>query len=65
MFKIKLRLTWFMFLLMSWIILIINGTRSKKIHLGFLSELKELFKKNSKYIEDGDYRIVRKRKKKR
>ena len=54
------RLTWFLFLLIGWIILIINGCRSKKTHLSFLQELKELCKKHSKYSEDGDYILIHK-----
>ena len=55
------RITWFLFLLVSWIILIIHGCRSKKIHLNFIGELKELCKKHSKYIEDSDYVLIHKK----
>jgi hypothetical protein len=54
------RLTWFLFLLVGWIILVINGCRSKKIHLSFINELRELCKKHSIYLEDGDYRLIHK-----
>jgi len=55
------KLTWFLFLLMGWIILIVNGMRSKKIHLNFIRELKELCKKHSKYTEDGDFVLIHKK----
>ena len=54
------RITWFLLLLVGWIILIINGMRSKKMHLNFLRELKELSRKYSKYTEDGDYTLIHK-----
>ena len=53
------RITWFLFLLLGWIILIINGHRDKKIHITFLQELKELCKKHSKYTEDSGWTLVR------
>jgi len=53
----KKKLSWILFLLIGWIILVINGCRSKKIHLNFINELKELCKKHSKYTEDGDFII--------
>ena len=54
--------TWFIFLLLGWIILVINGNRGKKIHLNFIKELKHLCNRNSVYIpEDGDYIIVHKK----
>ena len=56
----KKRISWFLFLLMGWIILIINGCRSKKVHLNFLRELKELCKKHSKYTEDKDFILIHK-----
>ena len=56
------RLTWFLFLLVGWIILIINGCRSKKIHLNFLRELKELCKKHSRYTEDSGFVLIHKSK---
>lgn len=52
------RITWFLFYLIGWIILMINGNRSKKLHFNFLKEFKELCKKHSKYTEDDDYIIV-------
>lgn len=54
------RITWFLFLLIGWIILVINDNRSKKLHLNFLQELKELCKKHSKYTEDKDYILINK-----
>lgn len=52
------RLTWFLLLLIGWIILIVNGYKSKKLHLNFFKEFKELCKKHSKYTEDDDYVII-------
>lgn len=63
MSNLSKKLTWFIFIFMGWIILIINGVRSKKIHMSFIQELKELCKKHSKYTEDKDYEIVLRRKK--
>ena len=60
MANLNKRLTWFLLLIISWIILIINGMRDKKIHCNFLQELKTLLKKHSKYTEDDDYILVRK-----
>jgi hypothetical protein len=56
----KRKISWFLFLLIGWIILIINDCRSKKIHLNFLRELKELCKKHSKYTEDNDFVLIHK-----
>lgn len=60
--KIKYRITWGLFILIGFVILIINNSKNIIYFPKFIAELKELFKKHSKYIEDGDYRIIKKRK---
>ena len=61
--KIRQRLTWFLFLCFGILILIINKSFKISIFKNFIEEIKELLKKNSLY-DDGDYKLIKKRKKK-
>lgn len=61
--KIKQKLTWFLFLCFGILILIINNSFKINIFKNFIEEVKELLRKNSQYIEDGDYRLIKKKKK--
>lgn len=60
MYKTKQRLVWLIFLTMSLLILIImNGIKALYL-ISFIKELRELLKKNSQYIEDGDWHLIHK-----
>ena len=55
------RITWFLFLLIAWLILIINGARNSQVYLNFIKELTELCKSHSKYNEDSDWELTKKK----
>ena len=59
--KIKQRFIWLLFLSFAFLILIIEKGFKAKNFIKFLKEIRSLIRRKSKYIEDGDYRIVRKR----
>ncbi len=60
MIKLSNKITWFLFLLMGWLILMVNGCKSKKMHSNFIRELLELCKKHSKYTVDSDWELRKK-----
>ena len=61
--KSKKKLTWFVFYMFAAIILILNKQFTIKSFRNLYKELHELAKKRSKFTEDGDYKIIKKRKK--
>jgi len=57
----KKRITWLLLLIFGFLILLLNKNLMKEDIGRFISEFKELLKKNSKYIEDSDYILTRKK----
>lgn len=62
--KIKLKLIWMLLIWNSFIVLCIDNRHNFKYLWKTLIELKNILKKNSKYTEDGDYHLVKMRKRK-
>jgi hypothetical protein len=54
----KKRLTWFLLLWVSYIILVIFDWKNLKYFSNLIKELHKLIKKNSKYTEDGDFILI-------
>jgi len=63
--KIKLKLTWIVLIWNVFIILCIQNWFNIKYLWKTLKELNKILKKNSKYIEDGDYYLIKKRKRRK
>lgn len=61
--NIKRKLIWLLLLFNSFLILIINGTIKFKHFKNLMKQYRELLKIKSKYTEDGDYHLIRNRKK--
>ena len=57
----KKRINWLLLLIFGFLILLLNKNLMKEDIGRFISEFKELLKKNSKYIEDNDYILTRKK----
>lgn len=57
---IKIRLSWIILLYCSYSILVLNDIHNLKYIIGFFKEIKKIFEKNSKYIEDGDFILIHK-----
>ena len=61
----KNRIVWGFFIIMGFIILIIDTPINWKYGWNVIKELRELLKFHSKYIEDGDWNLIFKRRGKR
>ena len=59
--KFKQRIIWFLFISNAFLILIVNYGFNFKYFINLIRNYKEIIKRNSKYIEDGDYRLVHKK----
>mgnify|MGYP007044044372 CR=1 FL=1 len=57
---IRRRVIWLLFLIFAFIILLCNDIKYILNFPKFMSEFREIIRKYSKYIEDGDYTLVRK-----
>jgi len=57
---LKLRIIWGILIWNTFAILCVQNWRNLKYLKQTLTELKKLIKKNSKYIEDGDYTLIHK-----
>lgn len=60
--KMKKRINWGILLWAAFLILITNDWKNLKYLPNLIRELNKLFKKKSKYIEDGDFVLIHKKK---
>jgi len=56
----KRRINWGILLWSTFLILINNDWRNLKYFPNLIKELSKLFKKRSKYIDDGDFILIKK-----
>jgi hypothetical protein len=54
------KLTWAIFIILGFIILILDAPINWKYGINVMRELRELMKLHSRYTEDGDYQLVHK-----
>jgi len=54
----KKRISWFLLLWTTFLILIISDWRNLKYFFNLIKELRKLFKKGSKYTEDGGFVLI-------
>ncbi len=59
--NMKKKLTWCLFILMAFLILLIQDIKHIVYFPKFIMEFKKIIKRNSKCIEDGDFVLVKKR----
>jgi hypothetical protein len=59
----KRRIVWGIFIILGFIVLIMDTPLNWKYGLNVIKELRELMKFHSKYAEDGDWTLILKKKK--
>jgi hypothetical protein len=59
------KITWFLFLFLGFLIVILNHPVNSKFIFNFMREIRLIMKKHSKYTEDNHWHLIEKKHEKR